>query len=58
MNANNYLNDKGTLFIIVNKDQGAKTIISDLKKVYDVIVLAKNKGFFVIKCKKIVDLLQ
>ena len=32
------------------KEQGAKSIISDLSKVYNVEILEKSKGFFVLKC--------
>ncbi|MBR2247775.1 MAG: class I SAM-dependent methyltransferase [Bacilli bacterium] len=50
MNAKNYLLDNGKLFIVIRKEQGAKSLIVDLKKVYDVDILAKKKGFFIIKC--------
>ena len=50
MNAKNYLLDNGKLFIVIRKEQGAKSLIVDLKKVYNVDILAKKKGFFIIKC--------
>lgn len=50
-NAKNYLNDNGKLFLVIHKDQGAKSLIKDLEESYNVEVLEKNKGFFVIKCK-------
>ena len=50
MDAYNHLLPNGSLFLVVNKDQGAKSMIIDLKKYYDVSILAKNKGFFVIRC--------
>ncbi len=50
MNAKNYLNDNGKLFLVIRKEQGAKSLMSDLKKNYIVEVIAKKKGFFVIKC--------
>lgn len=50
MGARNYLMENGSLFLVIHKDQGAKSMIIDLKKYYDVSVLAKNKGFFVIRC--------
>lgn len=52
MNACNHLIESGVLYIVIRKDQGAKSMISDLKKIYNVEVLDKSKGFFVIKCKK------
>ena len=40
----------GALYFVVNKNQGAKSIVRDLGKVGNVEILKKNKGFFVIKC--------
>ena len=50
MNVKDYLKDNGKLFIVIRKEQGAKSLIVDLKKVYKVDILAKKKGFFIIKC--------
>ena len=50
MGAREHLTKEGCLFCVIHKDQGAKSTISDLEKVYNVSVLEKNKGFFVIKC--------
>lgn len=47
-----YLNDNGELIIVINKDQGAKSVIRDLSSKYDVDVISKNKGFYIICCKK------
>lgn len=52
MHAVDYLKKEGTLYIVIRKDQGAKSMISDLENLYNVSVLKKSKGFFVIKCKK------
>lgn len=50
MNARNYL-EKGTpLFLVIRKEQGAKSLIVDLEKLYTVEVLNKKKGFFILKC--------
>ena len=46
----NHLLPGGVLYFVVNKNQGAKSIIRDLEKVSKVEVLKKNKGFCVIKC--------
>lgn len=46
-----HLTDNGKLFLVIHKDQGAKSLLKDLEKEYNVEILAKNKGFFVIKCK-------
>ena len=50
MNARNYLENNGKLFLVIRKEQGAKSLIVDLKKIYTVEVLEKKKGFFIIKC--------
>ena len=50
MNARNYLLDNGVLYIVIRKEQGAKSMLRDLEEYYKVEVLNKNKGFFVIKC--------
>ena len=50
MNAKNYLESNGHLFLVVRKEQGAKSLIVDLKKLYTVDILAKSKGYFIIKC--------
>ena len=50
MNAKNYLEKEGRLFIVIRKEQGAKSLIVDLKEIYNVEVLDKKKGFFILKC--------
>ena len=50
MNARNYLEKDGKLFLVIRKEQGAKSLIVDLQKLYTVEVLAKKKGFFILKC--------
>lgn len=50
MNARNYLEDDGKLLLVIRKEQGAKSLIVDLEKIYNVDILKKSKGFFIIKC--------
>ena len=50
--AYNYLKEKGELWIVVNKDQGAKSLMKDLEKTYKVELVNKNKGFYIIRCIK------
>ena len=50
MNAKDYLEKDGSLFLVIRKEQGAKSLIVDLEKVYTVEVINKKKGFFIIKC--------
>lgn len=52
LNAKNYLADSGEFYFVMNKDHGVKTVIKEIKDVYNVNVLNKDKGFFVILCKK------
>lgn len=51
INARNHLTDDGILYLVIRKEQGAKSVISDLKKYYDVTIVNKSKGFFIIKAK-------
>ncbi len=51
MNAKDYLEKDGKLFLVIRKEQGAKSLIIDLKKCYsEVNILEKKKGFYIIKC--------
>ena len=50
--AYDHLKDKGELWIVINKNQGALSTIKALSEKYDVKVVCKNKGFFVIVSKK------
>lgn len=47
--AKEHLNENGELWMVINKDQGAKTITKKLEQFYDVTIVEKNKGFYVIK---------
>lgn len=48
-NAKNYLNENGELWIVMRKDQGAKSMIKDMKDIYLFDVVAKSKGFYILK---------
>ena len=48
----NHLKDKGQLWLVVNKNQGAKSLTKDLEKTYDVTIVTKNKGFYIKNNKK------
>jgi 16S rRNA (guanine1207-N2)-methyltransferase len=49
--AKDYLKEDGSLYIVIRKDQGAKSAIEHLKTMYKVEVLDKKSGYFIIKCK-------
>ena len=51
-NAYDYLKENGQLWIVINKDQGAKSTLNDLSSKYKTKVVAKNKGFYVICASK------
>ena len=48
--AKDYLFPGGRLLFGVRKEQGAKSILFDMQKIYNVEVLERKKGFFIIKC--------
>lgn len=50
MNARFHLEENGVLYIVIRKEQGAKSMLRDLRNYYKTEVINKNKGFFVIKC--------
>ena len=50
--AKQHLKENGELWLVVNKRGGAKSLVNDLKEKYTVDVIAKNKGFYIIKAKK------
>ena len=49
--AKEHLNKKGHLIFVINKNQGAKTVAKKLEDYYEINVINKNKGFFVIDCQ-------
>ena len=51
MNAKDHLEENGKLFLVIRKEQGAKSLLVDLEKTYNKVnVLEKSKGFFIIEC--------
>ncbi len=46
--AKKHLKVNGELWLVVHKDQGAKTLAKDLEKEYKVEIKNKNKGFYII----------
>lgn len=51
-NAKDYLEPGGILYFVIRKNHGAKSILSDLEKMYEIKVLNKSNGFFIIEAKK------
>ncbi len=48
-NAKEYLNYNGELWIVIRKDQGAKSLINDFSNIYEFEIVIKDKGFYVLK---------
>lgn len=46
-----HLKKNGKLFLVINKNQGAKTLLKDLNEKYLANVIEKNKGFYVIEAQ-------
>lgn len=47
-----HLTQNGELWIVVHKNQGAKTTVEFLKQFYTVEIKNKNKGFYIIRCRR------
>ncbi len=48
IDAKNYLKKNGELWLVIHKDQGAKTVYKMLEEHYKVRLITKNKGFYII----------
>lgn len=51
LGAKDHLNENGTLWFVIRKDQGAKSISKNIENVYTVENVDKNKGFYVFKAQ-------
>ena len=47
-----HLNDNGEIWLVIRKDQGAKSLISDNSDILDFKIIDKIKGFWIIKSIK------
>ena len=50
LGARDYLSDNGTLYFVMRKDHGVKAMIKELEGIYKVEVIAKDKGFYIVRC--------
>ena len=48
-NAKDHLNKDGNIWIVIRKDQGAKSLIKDFNDIYNFEIITKDKGFYIIK---------
>lgn len=52
MNAKKYLKENGELWIVVRKQQGAESLVRDMKKEYDKVeIVEKKKGYYIIMAR-------
>ena len=47
-----YLVSDGQLWFVMRKDHGAKTMILRLQELFDVQIVCRDKGFYIVKCVK------
>ena len=50
--AKKYLLDDGIIYLVIRKEQGAKSFIKDFSYTYKIDILNKSKGFYIISLKK------
>jgi len=51
INAQNYLNSDGRLWFVMRRDHGVKSMQATLDSYYETEIVAKSKGFYVVKSK-------
>lgn len=50
-----YLNSGGTMYVVIQKKQGAPSLIKEMEEVFDVVeILEKKSGYYIIRGEKIV----
>lgn len=52
LGAKEHLKENGQLWFVIHKDQGAKTVAKDMEGTYEVEIINKNKGFYIVKCSR------
>lgn len=48
--AKDYLSENGTLYFVMRKDHGVKSMIKELEEIYKVEIIDKEKGFYIVRC--------
>ncbi len=46
-----HLKKGGIMYIVIRKEQGAKSFMKDFEKIYEITVLEKSKGFYILALK-------
>ena len=44
-----HLKKEGVIYMVIRKEQGAKSFIKDFQNIYQIAVLEKSKGFYILK---------
>ncbi len=52
IDAKNYLKQDGQLWFVMRKNHGVKSMNKELEPFYDIKIIEKSKGFYIIKCAK------
>ena len=47
-----YLTDDGILYFVMRKDHGVKSMIKELENIYEVDIVNKEKGFYIVSLTK------
>ena len=47
-----YLNDNGILYFVMRKYHGVKSMIKELENKYNVTIINKDKGFYIVSLTK------
>lgn len=50
LGAKEHLTANGILYFVMRKDHGVKSMINELKEIYIVEVIGKDKGFYIVRC--------
>lgn len=48
--AKDYLESDGSLWFVMRKDHGVKSILKELEEIYQYQIIDKDKGFYIVKC--------
>lgn len=52
LGAKEHLSNRGILFFVMRKDHGVKSMIKELEGIYNIEIIAKEKGFYIVTCQK------
>ena len=53
LGAKDNLIKNGTLYFVMRKDHGVKSMIKELEQIYNIEIINKEKGFYIVSCEKL-----